>query len=108
MNLEFERNSIRKFEISNLNLNFEIKFRKFGIGQAQNLNCEARSVHLPDDRDRRGQGRREGDPARMVPESAGWAKLRALEGRPTGEYGSSEELVHVRNRPESRLYRGCN
>ena len=28
----------------------------------------------------------------------GWAKLRALKGRPTGEYGSSEELVHVRNR----------
>ena len=27
--------------------------------------------------------------------------LRALRGSPTGEYGSSEELLHVRNRPES-------
>ena len=71
--------NLREIQFGNLEFEFEIKFRKFGIGQAQNLNCEARSVHLPDDRDRRGQGRREGDPARMVSESAAWAKLRALE-----------------------------
>ena len=31
---------------------------------------------------------------------AGWAQLRALKSRPTGERGSSEELVNVRNGPE--------
>ena len=46
-------------------------------------------------------------PARKAERTAACAVLNK-KGRPTGEYGSSEELVHVRNRLESRLYRGCN
>ena len=37
-----------------------------------------------------------------------FSQLVAEKSNPAGDHGSSEELVNVRNRPESWLYRSCN